>query len=174
MTLTKKDLKLIIPFILFVIIGISGLYSVNYISESQTMEATFNYCIIPTIIFALYYAYHSSFGYKEVIVPIWKNILSFTVMTIIIGMITFISFQGILIIINNNIGQQKEYLLSGKIIKLDYPEEKKVGNKYAIEIERKDEKDTIKLNVPTNKYQKGENFEKSMKIGFLKFIYSEN
>lgn len=165
---------LIIPFIVFVIIGIYGLYSVNYISESQTMEATFNYCIIPTIIFALYYAYRSSFGYKAVIVPIWKNILSFTVMTIIIGMVTFISFQGILIIINNNIGQQKEYLLSGKIIKLDYPEKKKIGNKYAVEIERNVEKDTIKLNVSTNKYQKGQDFEKSMKIGLLKFIYSEN
>ena len=174
MTLTNKDLKLIIPFILFVIMGICGLHSVNYISESQTMEATFNWCIIPTIVFALYYAYRSSFGYKEVIVPIWKNILSFTVMTIIIGMVTFISLQGILISINNNIGQQKEYLLSGKIIKLDYPEEKKIGNKYAIEIERKVEKDTIKLNVPHNNYQKGQNFEKSMKIGLLKFIYSEN
>ena len=174
MTLTKKDLILIIPFIVFVIIGIYGLYSVNYISESQTMEATFNWCIVPTIIFALYYAYRSSFGYKEVIVPIWKNILSFTVMTIIIGMVIFISFQGILIIINNNIGQQKEYLLSGKIIKLDYPEKKKIGNKYAIVIKRKLEKDTIELNVPTNKYQKGQNFEKSMKIGCLKFIYAEN
>lgn len=174
MTITKKDFKLIIPFILFLIFGVYGIYSVDFISVSQTMKTTFEWCTIPTIIFALYYAYHSSFGYKTTIaIAIWRNTFTFIVMTIIIGMITFTSFQGILMLINKNIGPQKEYLLSGKITKLKYPENKKIGNEYSIEIERKLEKDTIELNVPTNQYFEKQKFEKRMKIGSLNFIYSE-
>lgn len=172
MTITKKDFKLIIPFILFVMLGIYGIYSADFISVSQTMKTTFEWCIIPTIIFSLYYAYQSSFGYKTTI-AIWRNTFTFIAMAIIIGMITFTSFQGILMLINKNIGPQKEYLLSGKITKLKYPEREKIGNKYSIEIERKLEKDTIELNVPTNQYFEKQKFEKRMKIGSLNFIYSE-
>lgn len=170
--ITKNDLKLIIPFILFVILGLYGMYSMDFISVSQTMKMTFKWCLVPTIIFALYYAYRSSFGNKTII-AVWRNTLTFIVITILTGMVTFVSFQGVLMIVNKNIGLQKEYLLSGKITKLNYPEKKKVGNKYSIEIERKLEKDTIELNVPTNKYHEGQNFEKLMKIGSLNFIYSE-
>jgi hypothetical protein len=172
MKITNKDLKLIIPFILFVVVGIYGIYSVDFISVSQTMKATLEWFILPTIIFALFYAYRSSFGYKKAI-AIWKNTLTFIVMTIIIGMVTFISFQGLLMLINSNIGEQKDYKLCGKIIKLNYPEDKKIGNKYSIFIKRTLEKDTIELNVPKNEYVVKQNFEKEMKIGSLKFIYSK-
>ncbi|ESU20952.1 hypothetical protein FCR2A7T_07230 [Flavobacterium cauense R2A-7] len=173
MTITNKDLKLIIPFILFVALGVYGMYSVNYISVSQTMKATFSWCLIPSIAFALYYAYFSTFGYKKISVSLWRKIIGFIAMTIITGLIALFSFQGILMIINSKLGNQKEYLLSGKIIKLNYPKKKKSGNKYSIEIERKLENDTIELNVPTNEYQIGQNFEKQMKIGSLNFIYIE-
>ena len=79
----------------------------------------------------------------------------------------------ILMLINNNIGKQKDYKLCGKIIKLNYPENKKIGNKYSIFIKRELEKDTIELNVPKNEYVEKQNFEKGMKIGSLKIIYSE-
>lgn len=170
MTISNKDLKLIIPFILFVIVGVYGMYSTDFISISHTLKTTFQWCIIPTTLFSLYFAYRSSFGYRTTII-IWRNTLTFIVVAYMIGMVTFISFQGILMLINKNIGQQKEYLLSGKITKLKYPEKKKIGNKYSIEIERKLEKDTIELDVPTRKYQKGQNFEKRMKLGSLGFIY---
>ncbi|WP_026977593.1 hypothetical protein [Flavobacterium tegetincola] len=173
MTIIKKDLNLIIPFILFVTIGIYGMYSVDYIAVSQTMRTTLKWCLIPIIFFAIYYAYRASFGQKEKKIEIWKNILLFSVMSIIIGMLSFISFQGILMIINNKIGKQKEYLLSGKIIKLNYPEKKKIANKYSIEILRKLDNDTIELNVPTSEYQNDQNFEKQMKVGSLNFIYLE-
>jgi hypothetical protein len=172
MTITNKNLKLIIPFILFVIVGIYGIYSVDFISVSQTMKTTLEWCILPTIIFALYYAYRSSFGYNKAI-AIWKNTLTFIIMTIMIGMVTFISFQGLLMLINSNIGEQKDYKLCGKIIKLNYPEKKKIGNKYSIFIKREVEKDTVELNVPKNEYVEKQNFEKEMKIGSLKFIYSK-
>ena len=172
MKITNKDLKLIIPFILFVILGTYGIYSVDFISSSQTMKTTLEWCILPTTIFASYYGYRSSFGYKKA-VAIWKNTLTFIIMTILIGMITFISFQGLLTLINNNIGEQKNYKLCGKIIKLNYTEKKKIGNKYSIFIKRKIEKDTIELNVPKNEYVEKQNFQKEMKIGSLKFIFSE-
>jgi hypothetical protein len=172
MTITKKDFKLIIPFILFVIFGIYGIYSIDFISVNQTMKTAFEWCIIPTIIFSLYYAYHSSFGYKKTI-AIWRNTFTFIAIAIMVEMISFTSSQGILMLINKNIGRQKEYLLSGKITKLNYPENKKIGNKYSIEIERKLEKDTIELNVPTNQYFEKQKFKKRMKIGSLNFIYAE-
>jgi hypothetical protein len=172
MKITNKDLKLIIPFILFIIVGIYGIYSVDFISVSQTMKMTLEWCILPTIIFSLYYAYRSSFGY-DIAIAIWKNTLTFIIMTIMIGMVTFISFQGFLMLVNCNIGEQKNYKLVGKIIKLNYPEKKKIGNKYSIYISRELEKDTIELNVPKNEYVKKQNFEKEMKIGSLKFIYSK-
>lgn len=171
--ITNNDLKLIIPFILFVLLGIYGRYLFDYISVSQTLKITFRWCLIPSIAFALYYAYYASFGYKKISVPIWKNFFVFLTMTAVILIISLSSFQGILIIINSKLGNQKDYLLSGKIIKIDYLERKKIGNNYSIEIQRKLENDTIKLNVPTNEYHIGQSFEKEMKIGLLNFIYSE-
>lgn len=166
----NKDLKLIIPFILFVILGVYGICTNDFISISQPLKTMFEWCIIPITIFALYYAYRSSFGYKTTS-TIWKNTLTFIVIAIMTGMVTFISFQGILMLINKNIGQQREYLLSGKIARLKYPEKKKMLNKYSIEIVRELEKDTIELNVPTREYLKDQNFEKQMKVGSLGFIY---
>lgn len=172
MIITNKDLKLVIPFILFVIAGIYGIYSVDFISVDQTIETTFKWCILPTVFFALYYAYRSSFGYNKAI-AIWKNTLTFIIMTIMIGMVIFVSFRGVLMLINSNIGEQKDYNLRGKIIKLNYPEKKKTGNKYSIFIKRELEKDTIELNVPKIIYIDNQYFEKKMKIGSLKFIYSK-
>ena len=86
MTITKRDLNIIIPFLLFVILGVYGLNSVDFITGSESMDYTFKYCGVPILLLSFYYAYRSTFGYdkdKEV----WKNILGFFVMTFITGMI---------------------------------------------------------------------------------------
>ncbi|MBR9776721.1 MAG: hypothetical protein GYB55_17545 [Cytophagales bacterium] len=103
-----------------------------------------------------------------------ENLLGTIVLIAIISLITLVSFQGYLILINSHLGQQKKYLLTGQITKLDFPKEKKIGNKYSIEIARKLEQDTISLDVPTNGYIEAENFTKTMKMGSLGFIYSKN
>ncbi|MBI0400563.1 hypothetical protein [Cyclobacterium marinum] len=173
MNITKRDLKLILPFLIFVIVGISGVYSVDFITGEQTLAAAIKWCGIPTLIFALYYSYQATFGHRNDI-PIWKNLLGTIVLIAIISLITLVSFQGYLILINSHLGQQKKYLLTGQITKLDFPKEKKIGNKYSIEIARKLEQDTISLDVPTNGYIEAENFTKTMKMGSLGFIYSKN
>lgn len=171
MTITKRDLNLIIPFLIFVTIGVYGLYSVDFIAWEETMDYTFKYCGVPTILIAAYFAYRSTFGYDKDM-EVWRNLLGFIVMTFIAGMVIFISFQGLLILINCNVGQNKEYILDGQITKLDYPEKKKPLNKYSIEIIRAAELDTIKLDVPNNDYEQGEDFSKKMKMGSLGFIYA--
>lgn len=172
MTGTSNHLKLIIPFLLFVGVGIYGLYAVDYVVVSQTTKTTFEWCLLPTLIFALYYAYRCSFGYTKAI-ALWKNTLTFSLTTIMIVMVTFVSFQGLLMLINSTIGTQKAYKLSGEVITLHYPENKKIGAKYSIFIKREIEKDTIELNVPTNEYVEKQHFEKAMKLGSLQFIYSK-
>jgi len=169
-----KDLKkfiLITLFAFIVLIGIYGLYSSDYIAVSQTSKMVFRLCIIPIIILTLICAYFSSFGYPKNTLPKRKNALLFIIMSYICGMINFVSFQGILMLINSNTGYQKEYLLIGKILKTNYPKHKKPGAKYSIEILRETENDTIELNVPTNEFVVGRKFEKEMKIGSLNFIY---
>jgi hypothetical protein len=171
MTIKKRDLSLIILFLIFVTVGVYGLNSVDFIAGEETMEYTFKYCGVPILLIAAYYAYRSTFGYdkdKEA----WKNTLGFVVMTFIAGMVIFISFQGLLVLINCNLGHHKEYNLEGQITYLDYPEKKKALNKYSIEIKRIAELDTIKLDVPTNDYEQGQYFTKKMKIGSLGFIYA--
>ena len=173
MTVTKRDLSVIIPFIIFVSIGVYGLFSVDFIEGDPTMDFTFKWFGIPIILLAAYYAFRATFGYDRS-VAIWRNIIGFIVMTFITGMILFISFQGLIILINNNIGNHKDYHLHGQIVRLDYPEEKKAGNKYFIDIKRDIEKDTLNLVVPTNHYVQGQLFSKMMKIGSFGFIYSKD
>ena len=103
MTLTKRDLNDIIPIIIFVSIGVYGLFSVDFIEGDPTMDFTFKWFGLPTVLLAIYYAYRATFGYDNG-VAIWRNLIGIIVMTFITSMVLFISFQGLIILINNNIG----------------------------------------------------------------------
>lgn len=174
MKVTKRDLYIIIPFLLLLIIGVYGVYYLPYISGDQSFGFVKRYLLIPLIVFSLAYAYFSTFGYKQQItVAVWKNLVVFVVLFIMISMVNFLSFQGSVIIINKEFGAQNNYLLSGEIVKVDYPVPKKWGNKYRVFIKREIENDTIEMDVPTNNYRLGQKFKKEMKIGLLGFIYSE-
>lgn len=174
MKITKRDLYIIIPFLILLIIGICGVYYLPYISGDQSFGFVKRYLLIPLIVFSLAYAYFSTFGYKQQIaVPVWKNLVVFVVMFTIISLVNCLSLQGSVIIINKEFGAQNNYLLSGEIVKVGYPVPKKCGNKYHIFIKREIEKDTIEMDVPTNNYRLGQKFKKEMKVGLLGFIYSE-
>ena len=82
------------------------------------------------------------------------------------------SCQGYLILYNCNVGTQKIFLIKGQVTKLDYPKRKKPLNKYAIVIMTDDNKEIIKLDVPTNQYFVGQTFEKELRLGSLGFLYS--
>ncbi|SNR53444.1 hypothetical protein [Flavobacterium sp. ov086] len=172
MIIENRDLKIIIPFLVLLVIGLYGMYSVDYISVNLTFEFVKKYLLIPLFLFSLFYAYCGTFR-SDKKAALWKNILVFIILAMSIGMVTFVALQGLSMIVNKEFGTQHKYNLSGEIIKLNYPENKKIGNKYSIYIKRDVENDTIELNVPTNKYRVGQKINKEMKIGSLKFIYSD-
>jgi hypothetical protein len=169
--MSKGGLSISIVFLLLLVIGIYGVYSIPYILVSQVFGFEEKYLLVPLFIFSFTYAYYSSFGGQEKN-ALWKNLLAFVLASVMIGMMTFLSFQGISMLINKNLGNQKNYFLRGTIFKLNYPVEKKIGNKYSIFIKRDFEKDTVEMNVPTNKYKVGQSISKNMKMGSLGFIYS--
>jgi hypothetical protein len=83
----------------------------------------------------------------------------------------YVSFEGNLLIINSYIGKQQDYLVTGEVIKLKYPENKKLLNHYSILIQLSKKNDSVELIVPTNEYNVGDEFEQDMKIGSLGVLY---
>ena len=170
MTVTKRDLQIIIPFILFVGIGIYGAFSVDFIMREITMATTLKWCGVPTFILAVYYAYRGTFGYPNE-VAIWRNTLGMIGMTAACCIMFFMAFQGFLILYNCHIGQQNDYLLQGQITKIDSVKNKSGRISYSLKLYREHEKDTIKLDLPKNEFSEGQFFSKQMKVGSLGFIY---
>ena len=171
MTITKSDLKLIIPFLLFLIGGLYCAYSADFIQNDKALSTAFKWFIVPSIVVGAFYGYRSTFGYDKK-TPVWRNILGLLVLTLIFTLMFLKSCQGYLILYNCNFVTQKNILIKGQVTKLDYPKRKKPLNNYAIIIDTDDTKETIKLDVPTNKYFVGQTFEKELTLGSLGFLYS--
>ncbi|WP_348825741.1 hypothetical protein [Flavobacterium aestuarii] len=171
MTITKKDLQIIIPFILFVGIGIYSAFSVEFILRDKPIETTLKWFAIPSLVLAIYYAYRATFGYKQDI-KTWRKAIGMLVYTIICSAMFIVAFQGFLIIYNCNIGQQNDYLLKGTITKIVTTESKSGRISYSILVHRELENDNVNIDIPENNYTEGQLFSKQMKIGSLGFIYS--
>ncbi len=172
MIISKKNFNIIVPFILFVGIGTLGLFSVNYIVSERLMPFTLKWCGFPTLIFAIYYAYKGSFGYHKK-VSIWLNSFSILFMTGLCSIIFLTIFQGFIILINCNIGHQKNYLMKGLITKINTKKSKSGRVIYTISLFRKIENDIVKIETNNNIYAEGDFLSKQMKIGSLGFIYSK-
>lgn len=171
MTITKSDLKLLIPLIIFTIGGLYGAYSLNYIQSDKTLSITFKWFVIPSIIIGLFYAYRSTFGYEKK-TAVWRNVLGLIALTIFFTMLLLRSFEGYLILTNCLVGQQTKTLIKGQVTRLNYPKNKKPLNNYKIEITTNDKLEIINIIVPDNSYFVGQTFEKEMTIGSLGFLYS--
>ena len=171
MTITKSDLKLITAFLLFLIGGLYGGNSVSFIQNDKALSTTFRFFIIPSVIIGGFYGYRSTFGYDKKTAA-WRNILGLLTLTLVFTLMFLKSFQGYLVLYNCNIGVQKNILIKGRVTKLDYPKHKKLLNNYAIVIMIDDNKEIIKLDVPTNQYFVGQPFEKELILGSLGFLYS--
>jgi hypothetical protein len=163
--------KKIIPFILFIGIGTIGAFSVETILREKPMAMTLKWCGVPTLIFAIYFAYRASFGYPKK-VPVWQNNIGMLTMTAVCCMLFFMAFQGILILINCNIGQQKDYQVQGKITKIESTKSKNGRISYSLWLDRQIENDTVKIEMPYSNFSEGDFFSKKMKEGSLGFIYS--
>ncbi len=171
MALTKSYLALTISFLLFIIGGLYGAFSADFIQNNKALSTAFNWFTIPSIIIGAYFGYLSTFGYNKK-TAVWRNVLGLLAMALIFTLMFLRSCQGYLILYNCNVGIQKNILIKGHVIKLDYPKRKKLLNNYAIVIMIDDSKETIKLDVPTNQYFVGQIFEKELTLGSLGFLYS--
>jgi hypothetical protein len=169
----KKGFKLIIFYLVFVITGLAGHFINDFFSAKKALEMSLKWCGIGVAGFALYYAYLSTFGYDQ-FVPVWRNVIGLITLSAVVFMVSLVSVQGILIELNCIIGNQKDYRLTGVVTKIKYPDKKKIGNNYTLDIARRVERDTIEMVVPTNHYKEGDKFDKMMKIGSLGLIYSDN
>lgn len=162
--------KLIVIFLIFLVGGLYGGYSVDFIQNDKAISLAFKWFTIPSIIIGLYYGYHSTFGYNKEVAK-WKNIIGLLTLTLIIGLMSLKFFQGYLVLYNCNFGTQDSLVIKGKVKALDFPKTKKPFNNYAIIIET-DSNANITLDVPTNEYSIGQIFEKELALGSLGILYS--
>lgn len=173
MKIRTKDSILLILFTVFLLAGISKSISADFIIRKQTLITTFKWCTIPTLLLAGFFAYRATFAYRDKMMPLWRNITGFAVLIFVVSMITFISFEGMLIRINHNCGKQTNYNLSGKVVRIECPRREIPLNKYSIYIARDRENDSVKLEVPSIQWNEGQLFQKDMKIGSLGFMYAD-
>ena len=162
----------IIPIALISILGIYGFASAEFVCESQVWNTTVKWFIIPIILVGIFYGYNTTNFGRNKNLPIWRKTLIFLATSFLFSAFYLRMFMGILILINQKTGIQSEYVLRGKIERLNYPEKAKIANRNSIIIKRKTEEDSFVLDVPTNNYHQDDSFVKTMKIGSLGFIYS--
>jgi hypothetical protein len=173
MAIKIRSYRFIIPFVLFVCLGIYGSFSVDFLQSDKALKTAFRYFIAPILIIGGYLGYISSFGDKRNL-PFWRNLLGLLAITFVCMMVLLISIQGYLVLYNCNIGPQKKIIIKGEIIKLKYPKSKKLLNNYVIEIKEDNNFEVIKIDVPTKDYILNQDFKKEMTLGSLGFLYSRN
>ena len=173
MTITKRDYILIILLLIFLIGGLYGSLSVDFIEGDKAIAIALKWFIIPSIFIGIYYAYYSTITADKKAAT-WKNYLKLIFMTGIFFLIFLKSFYGCLILYNCNIGTKSIVILKGHVTSLDYPKRKKLLNSYKIVIEKDQDLQKIKLDVPTNKYIVGQIFVKEMTLGSLGLLYSRD
>lgn len=170
MNVTKRDLQIIIPFLLFVSLGIYGSVYNEFIERDKPLSTTLKWFGVPSLILAIGYAYRATFGYDKT-VAFWRNTIGIIVFTVICSMMFFVSFQGFLILYNCNIGEQKTYTLKGQIAYVRTSTNNKGKSMHSIDLIRVGEKDTLTINVPHNHFYEGQSLTMEMKIGSLGYIY---
>jgi hypothetical protein len=170
MTFTKKDLTLLIPLLVFLLLGFYWAYSVDFLQYDKVFSISVKWFIIPSIIVATYYAYYSTFGYDKKS-ALWRKILGLLALTLIFSLMVLKAFQGYLTYYNCNFGTQTKLTVKGKITRLDFPRTKKPLNTYSVQLLTDNTQELIKLEVPTNNYSVGEIFEKEMLVGSLGVLY---
>lgn len=162
-----KILKILTPLLLFVIVGVFGIFSKDYI---QINKPVFNWFIIAAFPIGIYYAFSLTSGYaknENGLVALGRIGITFFV-----TMIIFRSIQGYLIIYNCGIGKQTEFKVKGTVIDVAFPKPKLLFGKNSINVLLSDKLETIILEVPSTRYHIGQTFEKDMTSGSLGNLYS--
>ncbi|RYE44176.1 MAG: hypothetical protein EOP48_22605 [Sphingobacteriales bacterium] len=169
MILTKTDYKVLSLFLIFVVGGVWASISYNIVEDIS--DRKMKMLLIPALIFS------GAFSYYAVIIrepkkQILRRILGFLVFSILMMFIFLTSFKGYLLLWNSKVGSQRSVLIMGTVTKLNFPKVKKLLNSYVIEIKPSNGEDLVKLIVPTNNYNVGNDFEMEMTKGSLGILYS--
>jgi hypothetical protein len=170
MTFTKKDLTLLIPLLVFLLLGFYWAYSVDFLQYDKVFSISIKWFVAPTIIVSTYYAYYSTFGYDKNS-ALWRKLLGLLALTLIFSLMILRAFQGYLTYYNCNFGTQTKLTVKGIITRLDFPKTKKPLNTYSVELLTDNTHELIKLEVPTKNYSVGQFFEKEMIVGSLGILY---
>lgn len=173
MKIKTTDLLLLILFSVFIIAGISRSILTDFVIRSETLRTTFQWCSIPTLAVSLFFAYKVTFGYRNRSMSLWGTWVGFVSLFLIVSILSFISFEGLVIGINRTCGKQKDAMLDGEIVRIERPRKSKPLKSYSIYIRRELFNDTLKMEVPSLDWEEGQAFCKPMKKGSLGITYSD-
>jgi hypothetical protein len=171
MALTKTDSKYILPFLLFVGLGLWSSFYFGYREDKKALALAFRWCFVPSLVFGGIYAYYG--GYKRAPIQArWRKILGVLALTLITTLIFLRSFQGFILLINSSLGAQRQLMVSGNVWKVDIPKKKKLLNSYTIYVKDQSGKEYI-LDVPGTEWYEGAHFDKMLNKGSLGIIYGK-
>ena len=162
-----KYLKILLPLIIFIIIGSIGDYTLAYIQTDNTIYYWFT---IPAFILGIYYAFALTAEHPKSQggrIPLIRIVL-----TIIIFAFSYRSMNGYVIYSNRYLGQQSERLVTGKITEIHIRNRKLVFDKSKIDIQPDGSFENISFEVPGYDYSVGQVFSKKMIVGSLGILYS--
>ena len=169
MTLTKTDLKYLIPFLLFVGFGLWGSFHFSIREDKKALALAFQWCLLPSLVLGVLYAYYG--GYKRAPEQAkWRKILAVFALSIFATLLFLRSFQGYILLANGSLGKQSDFLVSGVIAKVDAPKRKKPLNSYTIYVNCGNNVKVV-LEVPGTDWQEGAQFSRTLQMGALGLLY---
>ena len=168
--MTKKDLQLLIFFLLFVGLGLWGMFFYPYVEDDRAFKIAAIWFGIPSIALGAYYAWYNVFVRGRGNQANWRKTIGSIGVGIFAISIFISSFAGFIIIWNSNVGSQSKQVIQGQIIKVKAPYKRKMLATYSIYIEDSS-KHIIALRVPSDNYSVGDTFMHVLNIGSLGLIY---
>jgi hypothetical protein len=170
MIVTRNDIKLIAFFLLFVGFGLLGSFYFDIREDKKALSLSMRWCFFPSLLLGCIYAYYGGFK-RAPPQALWRKVISVLVLTVVATLIFLRCFQGYIWIINSQMGNQSQVLVSGVITKVDRPVRKKRLNSYIIHV-----KDTLRevvLDVPGEDWREGQYFKKLLTKGSLELLYGK-
>ena len=161
-------MKIIITYLLFVGLGVYGIFKTDFVLGNRDVQLAFKYCSVPTVIFAGLFSYKATFAYDSSISK-WKNALSMALLSVICSLTLLASFQGYILTINK-FGKREEIQILGEVIKVNEKVNKNGSKSYSIDLVEKSG-DTLGLKTPHGNYTVGSMVREPLIKGSLGVIY---
>ena len=157
----------LLPLIIFICIGLTGVRSQAYIQTDSTVYYWFT---IPAFILGIYYTFALTNEYPKSAGGgvAFKRIL----ITILVFAFSYRAMNGFVIYSNCHFGKQTEKLVTGRITAIKARERKLIFDKNSIDIITDDANNNLSFELPDNTYSVGDEFSKEMKMGSLGILYS--